>query len=47
METKTENKFQMNGASDTFKQRIKGIHPKLQLFLGYMLATCPVDIIIS
>ena len=47
MEIKTENKFQMNGASDTFKQRIKGVHPKLQLFLGYMLATCPVDIFIS
>ena len=42
-----EVKFQMNGASDTFKKRIKGLHPKLQLWLGYMLATCPVDIFIS
>ena len=34
-------------ASETFKKRMKGIHPKLQLWLGYMLATCPVDIFIS
>lgn len=47
MEITNENKFQMNGASDTFKKRTKGIHPKLQLWLGYMLATCPVDIFIS
>ena len=42
-----EVKFQMNGASDTFKKRTKGLHPKLQVWLGYMLATCPVDILVS
>ena len=37
----------MNRASKTFKSRIEGLHPKLILWLGYMLATSPVDFFIS
>lgn len=36
-----------NKASKTFKERTKGLHPNLILWLGYMLATCPVDIYIT
>lgn len=36
-----------NKASTKFKERCKGLHPNLILWIGYMLATCPVDIFIS
>lgn len=36
-----------NRASTKFKERIEGLHPKLILWLGYMLASSPVDFFIS
>lgn len=36
-----------NKASSTFRKRCEGLHPNLILWLGYMLATCPIDIFIS